>query len=80
MPTPSCTNGASSTNSSDATNVCGNLEYTLNYITGTTVGAAVASGDTFTAGQSKEGETGWYKGQCAQYEGGYSKGTCYGIP
>lgn len=54
LPTPSCTNGASSTNSSDATNVCGNLEYTLNYITGTTVGDAVKSGDTFAVGDSKE--------------------------
>jgi hypothetical protein len=53
MPTPSCTKGASGSDS-DATNVCGNLTYTLNYVNNGTVGAAVASGDTFAVGQSKD--------------------------
>lgn len=50
MPTPSCTKGASGVDA-DATNVCGNLTYTLKYVTG---GANVAVNDTFAAGEEKE--------------------------
>lgn len=50
VPTPTCTQGASGT-AADATNVCGNLTYTLKYVTG---GADVSVNDTFAVGEEKE--------------------------
>lgn len=54
MPTPSCTKGATGVDD-DETNVCGLLDYTLNYYTPATqtVGNAVSVGDTYSIGQSR---------------------------
>ena len=63
MPTPTCQKGASGGNN-DATNVCGNLEYTLKYTTAdptsvpaenrVAAGQNVATGDKYTPGQERE--------------------------
>lgn len=50
MPTPTCIQGANG-KADDATNVCGNLTYSLKYVIG---GADVSVNDTFAVGEEKE--------------------------
>lgn len=53
MPTPTCAPAeAGSATEQDASNVCGNVSYTLTYTAGSK--AAVAVGDTFEPGEAKE--------------------------